>query len=79
MYTNYIPLVLVTSVRWWRRRSWQVTDGTLLSKLCAQRAHITGSRIGATIALKLPVATGVRTCGELADMEPAAGSRSGQD
>ena len=78
MYTNYIPLVLVTSVRWWRRRSWQVTDGTLLSN-AEQRAHITGSRIGATIALKLPVATGVRTCGELAEMEPAAGSRSGQD
>ena len=48
----------------------QVTEDTLLSVLSS--ALVTGSRIGTTIAAQLPTATGVSTCGELADMEPAA-------
>ena len=51
----------------------QVTDDTLLSVLSS--ALVTGSRIGATIALQLPTATGMSTCGELADMEPAAAAK----
>jgi len=51
----------------------QVTEDTLLSELSS--ALVTGSRIGATIAAHLPTATGVSTCGELADMEPAAAAK----
>ena len=55
------------------RATAQVTDDTLLSDLSS--ALVTGSRIGATIALQLPTATGMSTCGELADMEPAAAAK----